>query len=85
MDKPRTTRVTAPDDPTAPRIEAPRHPGKKPGRKREHGARRFIVRSISLPTHVETRLRHFMRDEQINVSAWLTLLIDADLKTRGYF
>jgi hypothetical protein len=64
--------------------EAPTYTGRKRGRPRAY-RKSCAVRTISIPADIEARIRRFMRDQRINVSGWVAMLIDDDLKARGYF
>jgi hypothetical protein len=43
-----------------------------------------MLRSFSIPRDVANRMIGFVRDQNVNASAWVAGLIDADLRARGY-
>jgi len=71
-------------------VPPPYAPGAVPPRKRIRGSPRAkkgngsMLRSFSIPRDVATRMIGFVRDQNVNASAWVAGLIDADLRARGY-
>ena len=95
--KAETPRQQAPQAPVAPppqegavAVPPPYAPGAVPPRKRIRGSPRAkkgngsMLRSFSIPRDVANRMIGFVRDQNVNASAWVAGLIDADLRARGY-
>lgn len=43
-----------------------------------------MLRTFSLPRELADRMLAFVRDHDANASAWVSQLIEADLRARGY-
>lgn len=61
-----------------------------PPRKKTRGSARAkkgkgsMLRTFSIPRELADRMLAFVRDHDANASAWVSQLIEADLRARGY-
>jgi hypothetical protein len=65
-------------------LEPPPRAGRKTGSVAKLKAEKAVPMSTTLPADLMRRLRKFRTSRRINVSGYVAMLIDADLKGRGY-